>query len=60
MVVPVVVTLVPRSTGIVAMTPVPVVVIVVVTMTRTDIHAARPNLYADVGARRSWLRSRHG
>jgi hypothetical protein len=58
MVVAVVVTLIPCPTARVTVTPVPVVVIIVVTMTRTDIHATRTNLYADVGPRRSGLWSR--
>ena len=51
--------LIPRATRIVAMTPGPIVlVIIVVTVTRSDIDAARPNLYADVGSRRSGVWNR--
>ena len=52
--------LIPRATRIVAMTPGPIVlVIIVVTVTRSDIDAARSNLYADVGPSRCGLRRCH-
>jgi hypothetical protein len=50
--------LVPSTTRIVAMTPGPVVLVIVMTVTRSDIYAARSNLYADVGPRRSGLWNR--
>jgi hypothetical protein len=58
MVVAVMVVLVVCPTGIVTVMPV-IVLVIVVTMTRSDIYATRSNLYADVGASRSRLRSRH-
>jgi hypothetical protein len=53
------VVLIPGATRIVAMAPGPIVlVIIVVTVTRSDIDAARPNFYADLGPRRSGVWNR--